>query len=190
MHSADATFVNVYWLLAGNPGDPTVMATDFFDSYDTAGGSGSSMRHLQSQDLQLDGADITLLDGVTPTVQVLRASTTHGAVLTQSSSANSSLVLTWETGIRGRSNRGRTFLPGIPSASLETGSARWSSALITDANLWVANFIAALNASTSNLQLLVVSQHAAGGPHHHPVTDFIPRQGVGTQRRRTERAKP
>lgn len=189
MHSADATFVNVYWLRCDSYSDEATTALDFFDAYDTAGGS-STMRHLQSQDLQLDGADVTALDGVSPTVNVPRPTVVHGAVLSQSVAANASLVLTWETGRRGRDNRGRTFLPGCPSASMETGSARWSTSLITDANSWVANFIGALFTSSSVITPMVVSQHAIAAPHHNDILSFIPRQGIGTQRRRTEREKP
>lgn len=189
MHSADATFVNVYWVRSDAYTDEATIAGDFFDAYDTGGGS-SSMRHLQSQDLQLDGAEVTALDGVSPSVFIPRGSTTHGAVTSQASAANSALVITWLTGKRGASRRGRTFLPGIPSASLETGSARWSSALIADAELWVPNFIAALFTGPSIITLLQVSQHAADSPHHDDVIGFRPNQGIGTQRRRTERTKP
>ena len=190
MHSADASFINVYWLRSDSFTDEATMAADFFDAYDTGGGLGSSMRHLQSQDLQLDGAEVTLLDGVSPSVFVNRGSTTHGAVTTQSSAANAALVITWLTGKRGASRRGRTYLPGIPSASLETGSARWSSALVTDAQSWIPNFIGALFNGPSVLTLLQVSQHAADSPHHDDIIDFRPNQGIGTQRRRTERTKP
>ena len=190
MHSDDATFINTYWLRSDSFTDEATMAADFFDAYDNGTGSNSSMRHLQSEDVTLDGAEVTLLDGVSPTVFVPRGTTTAGAVLSQSSAANASLVITWLTGKRGGARRGRTFLPGIPSASLETGSARWSTALITDATLWVPNFIGGLFNSSSVLTLLQVSQHAADSPHHDDVIDFRANQGIGTQRRRTERTKP
>jgi hypothetical protein len=188
-HSGDATFTNVFWLTA----DPSATEQDVADTFqlwyfDTS--AGPTIASLQSQDLTFDSTEVTKLDGVTPTLVAPYTTVQHGLVLSQMAAANASFIISWETGVRGRSNRGRTFFAGGPSASLETGSARWSSAFLSDMNSWIPTWLSNMAAATFPLFLMVVSQHSELGPHHNPVTGFVARQGIGTQRRRTEREKP
>lgn len=189
MHSNDATFANIFWFLADPAMTEVDVANTFQDEYFDIG-SGSTIASLQSQDLTMDRVEVTGLDGISTTFVQPYGTVKHGLVLSQASAANAALVITWSTGIRGRANRGRTYLPGIPSASLESGSGRWNSALITDANAWINNWITNMANAVNPLTLMQVSQRAASSPHHAPVTSFTPRQGIGTQRRRTERQKP
>lgn len=188
-HSSDATFVNVFWLLASVSSFAADVGADFIDAYQDAGSS-SPIKNLHSSDVTFDQVTVTPLDGVTPSVDVIYPSATHGGGASPPAAANAALVVTWETDQRGRAHRGRSYLGGCPAASLETGGARWGTALITDANLWIPNFLAALEAASNSYTLMVVSQRAAAGPSHRLVGSFVPRQGVGTQRGRTERAKP
>lgn len=189
-HSGDATFVNTYWVHSTAGGATAAQfAADFIDAYDNTS-SAPTMRSLHSSDITLDGVEVTLLDGVTPTLHFARGAGIHGAGVSPMAAAQASLIITWETGIRGRNNRGRTFLAGVPNASLEAGGARWGTAIIADADLWVTNFMNALLDEPTGLELLVVSQRSETGPSHHPVLTFVSRQGVGTQRRRTERNNP
>src|SRR5215831_12516697 len=115
--TADATFTNVYWFITG---DATV-------------GSSFSMKALHSSNVTFLSCDVTALDGISPTVNVPYSSGVHGGGASPAVAANSALVVTWETGARGRSNRGRSFLAGMPGASLETGGAQWGTAILTDA---------------------------------------------------------
>lgn len=188
-HSADATFVNVFWLVAAGPVDSVSVANDFMETYDDTAAF-SSPSTLQSSDITLDAVEVTPLDGTSDTLLQQRDAITHGTGTSPMTAANAALVVTWLTGARGRSNRGRTFFGGIPAASLEAGSARWSTALITDANIAMQNWINALASTDSNLTLQVVSQRAESSPHHRSIFAFTPRRGLGTIRGRTERTKP
>lgn len=187
--SDDAQFTNTYWVQSGTTVTPTALGSAFIDAYDNNTG-GSTMRALHSSSITLHSVDVTALDGVTPTVNVPRAAGVHGTGVANAAAANAALVITWLTGIRGRAARGRTFLGGLPASSMEDGGGLWSTAILTDALDWVQNFLDAIVGH--DLQLLMVSQRSTETPglHVHPITDFTPRAGVGTQRGRTERNKP
>lgn len=147
------------------------------------------MKSLHSTDITFVSVDVTALDGVSPSVETLYSSGVHGSGGSPMAAANASLVITWVSDERGRSNRGRSYLAGMPNGSLEAGGARWGTALIADAQDAVASFFEGLTSSgvSSNYDLLVVSQHAASGPHHRLVGEGLPRVKVGSQRRRTQR---
>jgi len=188
-HSADATFVNVFWLLSSAASDEE----DLFDCFSAAwshAGSSFAMINMQSSDIHYDGADITKLDGMSPTVFVPYDSSTSGAAGAGMVAAQAALVITWNTGERGRNNRGRSYIAGLPQAALETGSARWANSTIADAQDAVGGFLTGLTTGSPAAQLLVVSQHSVHGPSHLFVLSGTPRQGLGTQRRRTERTHP
>jgi hypothetical protein len=188
-HSSDATFVNVFWLLAGGSATPADVGAVFIAAYATIGSS-FSMKSLHSSDITFDKCVVTPLDGVTPSVEVPYSSGVHGGGVAGAVAANSAFIITWLTGERGRNHRGRSFLGGCPSASLEVGGARWGSSIIADALDAAGGFTSGLLAGTPSLDLLVVSQHSVAGPGHLTVSDWTPRAGVGTQRGRTERAHP
>jgi hypothetical protein len=188
-HSNDATFVNTYWLLAGSAIDPNSVATAFMAAYDQ-GPSFAGPLALHCADVTFDAVEVTPLDGISDTVVVQRESVTAGLATGPMAAANAAFIVTWLTGARGRSNRGRSFLAGCPNASLETGGGRWSSGFIVDANEAIQAFLDNLGNGDPALTLQVVSQHSVEGPHHRDVFEFIARQGVGTIRGRTERNKP
>jgi len=188
-HSADATFVNVFWLLSPDASSEADLANAFFDAWAHVSGS-FSMKSLQSSDITYDGATVTKLDGTSPSVFVAYGSTTHGSAGSGMAAAQAALVITWVTGERGRNHRGRSYIAGVPNASLETGSARWSSALIADAVDAVQGFLDGANGGSPSFTPLVVSQHSVHGSSELEITGGIPRQGLGTQRRRTERTHP
>lgn len=185
--TVDGKFTNVFWLLSADTTDAVSVGTVFIDAYQNVTGS-FSMKSLHSSDVTFGSCDVTPLDGSSPTANVPYSAGVHGGGSSPCSAANSCLVITWETGIRGRNHRGRSFLGGIPAASLESGAARWGAGLITDANDAVDGFINGLAGGDPSLQLLVVSQRAESGPSHHIFDSALPRRKVGSQRRRTERA--
>lgn len=189
MQTADGTCTNVFWLTAGVGMNENDVALGFQRVYFDVT-AGPTIASLQSSNLQMINTEVTALDGTTPTIVVPYPALSVGLVVGQSAPINCALVLTWTTGQRGIAHRGRTFLPGIPSASIETGSGRWNSALIADATTWIQTWLDNMLSAPEELALMVVSQHAATSPTHDPVTGFTPRQGIGTQRRRTERQKP
>lgn len=188
-HSNDATFTNVFWVVADGVTTTDDVAQAWFAAYDI-GASFAGPLALHSANVTMDNVQVTPLDGVSPTDTIPRATATPGLAGTPMAAANAALVVTWETGFRGIRNRGRSFFAGLPNASLETGAGRWSSALITDANDAFSNFLDNLANGDPSLQLTVVSQRSEFAPSHNAITSFIVRQGVGTQRRRTERNKP
>lgn len=189
-HSDDATFVNTYWCRTADPSDAAQVGADFIVAYDNVS-LAPTMRSLHSEDITFDQVEVTPLDGSSPTVSVARSPGVAGLGVSPMAAAQAALIITWETGIRGRNRRGRSFLAGVPNASLESGGARWGTAIIADALDWVQNFINVLaDSSASPITLLVVSQHSVAGPHNQAIFGFIPRTGVGTQRRRTERNNP
>lgn len=188
-HSGDATFVNVFWVVADGVSTTDAVATAFFAAYDI-GPSFAGPMALHSANVTFDDVQVTPLDGESPTDTIPRGSVVQGLAGTPMTAANAALVVTWETGFRGGRNRGRTFFAGMPNGSLETGGGRWSSAFITDANDAVSAWLTSMANGSPGLTNIVVSQHSEIAPGHKEVTSFICRQGVGTQRRRTERNKP
>jgi len=189
-HSADATFVNVYWLLSPDADTEEDVALAFFDAYQNAGPSSFTLNKMHSEDILFDGAQVTKLDGTSPTVVVPYPSMTQGGTTSTMTSAQACLVITWTTGERGRDRRGRSFLGGIPAASLETGRGRWNSALVTDAEDALIGWFDGLAGGSPSITQLVVSQHGPDPGSFRTCNSGIPRQGIGTQRRRTERNKP
>ncbi len=94
-------------------------------------------------------------------------------------------VNTMQTGMRGRSHRGRNYWPGVPTASMSDTSTL-SPALVADWDTYIDAFIAAMVANST--PLVVISRfadHAARteGLMTH-IIDCRTEAKVGTQRRR------
>lgn len=184
--TSDGTFTNVYWLLASSATNGTVIGNGFISAYGHVGSS-FSMKALHSSDVTFVSVEVTPLDGVTPSTVVAYSAGVHGGGATPAAAANAALIITWQTDERGRAHRGRSFLGAVPAASVEGGSARWGTAIITDALDAVSGFFAGLSAISPSCELMVVSQRAAAGPGHRLVGAGLPRTEIGSQRRRTER---
>lgn len=124
----------------------------------------------------LDGSSSTFVLGVTGS----KWAGTSGAADTSPASA---VVVSLRTALRGRSNRGRIFLPfctenvisdgSLLSANVAIGQAAWNS------------FLAAMVSPAA--QLVVASYKLA---QQHAVTSILYEQALGTQRRRQERLRP
>jgi hypothetical protein len=89
-------------------------------------------------------------------------------------------VVTWTTGLIGRSNRGRTFVPGIPEGHQAGGVL--SSTLMGLYDLFGAALISTFAGGSTDYELIVASNLVAGGGN--AVTGKIVRPYVRSQRRR------
>lgn len=74
---------------------------------------------ILSHDISMAETEVQLLDGTTP-VQVITTPSFGEAGLHAEASLPYSVcgTITWRTNVRGRSHRGRTYLPGIPAVAL------------------------------------------------------------------------
>jgi hypothetical protein len=90
-------------------------------------------------------------------------------------------VITLNTGVGGRSNRGRMFLAGEKSTDVDSPGTQWSGASSGFMQTASDAFLAALNPGASASQLVVASYLLASA---RPVTSVLARTYFGTQRRR------
>lgn len=101
----------------------------------------------------------------------------------------SSLVVTWRTTLKGRSYRGRTYLPGWKESQQASGT--WAANATTAASDWADEMMRLYDggAVNPNYQLSVVSRYLNGVKRLTPVATAIvsrsTRSVVYTQRRRT-----
>jgi len=121
--------------------------------------------------------------GITdPTYGYDRGGLSIAGVLTGERVANQvSAIITWTTGLVGRSYRGRTFLPVASEAQMTNGS--WSNTYLGYMTAF-GNAMLAMNAVSIDFapwKLHVWSDTLAAAT---PVTGFITRSVPGTQRRR------
>ena len=87
------------------------------------------------------------------------------------------------TGLAGRANRGRLFLPGVTQAYISDPPTRWGSAQTDIVNAY-NNFSAALVGKSPSMIPTVNSRHQK---KNIPITSFPYNVVFGTQRRRSER---
>jgi len=95
------------------------------------------------------------------------------------------MVMSFKTAKRGRSFRGRNYIPSIPPGDIVSTTA-WTSAALTafkSAYLNMANQI-----GLQGWTHVILSRQENGVRRttgvNEPVTDYIPRAAIGTQRRR------
>lgn len=98
------------------------------------------------------------------------------------------VVITWRTGLAGRSYRGRTYLTG--AAEDQQNAGQWSSAFLAVVATFPVNMLATFGptGSNANWQLVVISRVANGVERATPIgtaiTGYAVRQPVYTQTRR------
>lgn len=94
-------------------------------------------------------------------------------------------IITFRTGVRGRSHRGRMYLGGMYTADLGTPPTLWTSAAVTGlqtaATTWQAGLV------TNGLTHLVLSRLLGTA---NPVLQYVSRPYLGTQRDRSESQIP
>jgi hypothetical protein len=100
----------------------------------------------------------------------------------------SAAVITWRTGLAGRSFRGRTYLPGLGEGDQVDGVL--NGTYETDAAAFAAQMLAVfgVGGSDTNWQFVVISEVSSGSPRvppiGTPVTAAVVRPFIQTQRRR------
>jgi hypothetical protein len=102
-------------------------------------------------------------------------------------------LLSWVSAQRGRSGRGRTYIPALPRGRLRSDGYRWTSA----AEDYLADMVAFMlsyygpTGSSSLARLVVISRQLDGSPQvppvGYPVEDGSYSSVIATQRRRLER---
>jgi hypothetical protein len=129
---------------------------------------------------------MTLLDGVTATLSFNPTTPAHwtGGFGTDFIPQGSSLIK-FQTLLRGRSHRGRMFLPYLPE-TLQTAGAL-DPAETTDAEVAWAAFQVALQGNSPALEHVVASYKLATA---QPVAAYVAEGESATQRRRQTRNRP
>lgn len=141
---------------------------------------------LMGDTISLGVTDVTPLDGTTPTETF--ATPSVGAVGSITTGVNlplaTSLVISWRTGTRGRSHRGRSYLPGVTSTHVvDARSRQLTPAIVASITLQARAFISALAADSFSLELQVLSRKLGTATL---ITDGLGNPGVCLQRRRYE----
>lgn len=182
----EGTFTNIWWLDVGASVDPEGLGNDFIDAYTYS--TTPSMKALHSSAVTFVDVVVTPLDGTSSSQTVQYGAGVHGTGTTPPVSAQTAGIITWETGDRGRSNRGRTYLGGLPAGLLDSDGARWSTSFTTDANSWIPTFVDRLlnHSSSGSVGLDVVSIKNGTAK---PIVSWTPRRYTGTIRRRAERGE-
>lgn len=127
----------------------------------------------------LDAIDYLPLDGTTATTTVVHAAVGAGA--TDSLPAQTSLVVTAQTGLRGRRHRGRTFLPPFCEGNSDANgnpTAAATAGLQVQWNGFLADAITAV-------MFPVVASYRFADENH--VTGYVVRSKWATRRKRQGR---
>ena len=137
-----------------------------------------------SAQYQANQLDVLPLDGVSATVSFVPASwPVAGETANQPVPSNVARIITLQTGIGGRSNRGRIFLAGEDNGDMLATSTAWEPTKTVDMFGAAEAFFSALNPGPGGSQLVVASYKLASA---RPVTSVVARPYLGTQRRRAQ----
>jgi hypothetical protein len=176
----DQPIANVLHVRAG--GSPT--AAQVGAAVALAWGKTGAFSAIQSTQLLYNTWHCTPLDGssVGADGNFSLANKQAGANVSAPVPVNSCLVLTLETGFRGRSYRGRMYLAGVASSQVDSPAAHWAPGTLTAAVTEYGVFSAQLAAGSPSLTQVVASyMHATA----LDVTSVVARRDFGTQRKRT-----
>lgn len=165
-------------------------ATDAFNAID---GSWTLNQLLPLDNLCiLQSCDITPLDGVSSTSHF---SFSSAAKYTGGTSGDAliapSAIIKLQTGVRGRANRGRVYLPFISEGCTAGGLITTSGVATNTTNAW-ANFVSSLTARTPAWELGVASYdraHSGASAHFTQVLTVSCEAVLATQRRRQNRLR-
>jgi hypothetical protein len=180
--SGGATYANVFGINA--VGATAQQVADHIKSSVLNATAGSSIQALQSSDISLTKTTALPLDGVSLHAESLFSAGTFGSGASGAVPANAAGIITLNTSARGRSNRGRLYLGGLPKALVDSSGATWGTSWHGDAVSWFGQFITNLSAGSPSCTLCVISIKLGLAPL---VTSFTPRVYIGSIRRRTER---
>lgn len=149
----------------------------------------AGMWQVVMQTSRVQSLSIIKLNGVNATVSFpVTGAKWAGSVSTQDFNPALSVIVKHMTGLRGRDNRGRTYLPMCGDASLDFGAVNGTNPATMNA-AWAAF----LSAMTSAVCLPVVAAydraHAGAGAHDSLIIQYLAETVIGTQRRRQQRLR-
>lgn len=139
----------------------------------------------------ISNVDVTPLDGVSATTSFVPTSagaTTGGSV--GDIIIQAAIIVKLGTGVRGRDNRGRIFLP-YPAESQQSSGHLSSATQATMDSAW-GTFAAGLVGLSPQWDLGVASydrRHSGAGAHFTGLTHLNVEELLGTQRKRMERLR-
>lgn len=104
--------------------------------------------------------------------------------------AHACVVVSLKTAKRGRTYQGRMFLSPFLASQVDMDASHWVAALTASINTKFAAYKAAVDPATGdNGRLAVCSEGSVSkgiAPHVEPVTAFVVRSVIGSQRRRLQ----
>lgn len=182
-HCGPTQFENVFHTTAPDASSEQDVADDFGAAWMDS----SSLSNIQAS--LVEGANITVqhYDGSSAPVDCTVTGFTGNAMGAGAQPVPASVcgLITWKSGLAGRSNRGRTYLGGIDENFVETDGARWASGAFPTVQIAATQFATLLVGGTTVTGLDIYSQlHNTKAP----VIEGVFRQYMGTQRRRAEQA--
>lgn len=144
-----------------------------------------SFRAMQTDDVNYIEVNVLLLDGVSATVNTAWGTTGAAATGDGGSTGETSvsaMIFTAQTGLGGRSHRGRYFIAGVGHSYIDAEGTRWNNGSPTSVPGKCGNaFIGLVNAALDDGYVAVASYELADD---FLVTNMLARPYMGTQRRR------
>lgn len=131
----------------------------------------------------------SLESAIAPKGIYVPASPQSGAVSGGSYPANAPLVITKRTSSRGRSYRGRAYIPGIPLSASQSGDTNQvTNAFITGLLEDYADFLDLFTVEAGTPVEVVCSKYSAGAPRvtavKTPIMSYAANNQIDSQRRR------
>jgi hypothetical protein len=178
---ADHPFINRFCVVCTGSSDRAAIAEQFADSY------ADTLLSVISAAIQMGATEVTPLDGTstTLTVNTAQVGTNGGHTVNIRFPWALALGTTWQSAQRGRSHRGRTYLPGVDGDMLIDEGTKFLKTTVTAALQAAATgFISDLVGGTPSLVLQVLSRHLGVAT---PVIGARANNAAVMQRRRYER---
>jgi hypothetical protein len=161
----------------------TTSATNIAQLVSEAWGADGGFTQFQTSDYELDNVHVTKLDGSSLSIDhdFSTADHTSGTQSGASVPSNVALVVALGTGARGRSHRGRIYVPAVHVSFVSSPAAHWSSTFIANIVDRMDAIRGVLQGSTANADIVVASYKLAEA---FPITSVVARRDFGTQRGR------
>lgn len=178
------------WFQMASPATSGDLFTLNFDIKDWFENNVNSMREYMSSTNQTDPSGLTgitsyAMDAIdAPMSSLVEDPPIYGAANFNSLPVGVRMVVTFTTGGRGRSARGRAYLPGLNETTCD--NSLFASGLIAPIRTWFEDLNAAVAGANGATHVLVSRQidgQERDTPQVTPITGYVPRPYVGSQRR-------
>lgn len=153
----------------------TTMANAFLTWWHTTFGSDSYQSHQGPGTIMIDCIARDLTTQTSPVITVTNAHTPDNGTDSSGDLQNGlTKAFTARSGLSGRSQRGRTFVVGLASNTIDTGDNNLINTGTADSFVLILNgLIAAVPAAISTCSLVVISRFHNGAPRSSGVTTPI-----------------